>query len=280
VAKRPTPGRTKTAIETFPRAHPPRVLYWNDVWETARLSQELWGPELDRSMTDIAVIIPSRNEAGTIRRLVTEVLETMPVYVIVVDNGSTDETAKEARVAGARVIHESRRGYGYACAAGVAAARDAQILAFLDADYSFLPADLPALVTPILANEADLVLGSRWLGHIAPGAMPPQQRFGNWLASRLMNQLYDLSLTDLGPYRAIRHSLLSGLDMREMTFGWPTEMMVKAARRGARLVEVPVTFHSRQAGRSKISGTLRGTILAAWYILGVTLRYAWARPKR
>ena len=226
-------------------------------------------------MSRTAVIIPALDEAGNIRRLVTEVLETISADVIVVDNGSTDATGKEAQVGGAYVVHEPRRGYGYACAAGVSAAQDANLLAFLDGDYSFPPAELPTLIAPILADEADLVLGSRWLGHIAPGAMPPQQRFGNWLAARLMNRLYGLSITDLGPYRAIRRSLLDGLDMREMTYGWPTEMMVKAAKRGARLVEVPVSFHPRRAGRSKISGTLHGTILAGWYIMGVTLRYAW-----
>jgi glycosyltransferase involved in cell wall biosynthesis len=230
-------------------------------------------------MTNIAVIIPALNEAGNIRSLVTEVLETIPVQVIVVDNGSTDATAEEARAAGARVVHEPRRGYGYACAAGVASAQDANVLAFLDGDYSFLPSDLPTILAPILAGEADLVLGSRWLGYIAPGAMPFQQRFGNWLAARLMNFLYKLSITDLGPYRAICRPLLLALDMREMTFGWLTEMLVKAARQGARLAEVPVSYHSRRAGRSKVSGTLRGTLLAAWYILGVALRYAWARPR-
>jgi glycosyltransferase involved in cell wall biosynthesis len=219
------------------------------------------------------------NEAENIQPLVTEVLESMPVQVIVVDNGSTDATAEEARAAGAQVVYEPRRGYGYACAAGVAAAQDADVLVFMDGDYSFLPSELPTVLAPILAGEADLVLGSRWLGHIASGAMPFQQRFGNWLVARLMNLLYGLAITDLGPYRAIRRPLLMALNMSEMTFGWPTEMTVKAAKRGARLVEVPVSFHNRQAGRSKISGTLRGTLLAAWHILGVTLRYAWTRPE-
>jgi glycosyltransferase involved in cell wall biosynthesis len=226
-------------------------------------------------MTTTAVIIPALNEAGNIRRLVAEVQGMAPGRVIVVNNGSTDATAEEAQAADAQVVHELRRGYGYACAAGAAAARDADVLAFMDGDGSFLPAELPALLAPILADEADLVLGSRWRGAIAPGAMPFQQRFGNWLAARLMNTFYGLSVTDLGPYRAIRRSLLARLDMREMTFGWPTEMMVKAARQGARIVEVPVSYHPRRAGRSKVSGTLRGTLLAAWFILGVTLRYAW-----
>lgn len=231
-------------------------------------------------MDRVAVIIPALNEAGNIQRLVKEVLTVAPVRVIVVDNGSTDATAQEARAAGAQVVAEPRRGYGYACAAGTTAAQEADILVFLDGDYSFLPGELPLILAPILTGQADLVLGSRYRGHIARGAMPPHQRFGNWLVARLMNRLYGLSLTDLGPYRAIRHSLLTQLDMQEMTFGWPTEMMTKAARRGARLVEVPVSFHPRQAGRSKVSGTVRGTILATWFILGVTLRYAWSQPRR
>lgn len=227
----------------------------------------------------VAVIIPALNEAGNIHTLVSEVLATAPVKVIVVDNGSTDTTAKEAQAAGAQVVYEPRRGYGYACAAGVtaAAAGESDILVFLDGDYSSLPEELPLVLAPILAGEADLVLGSRYRGHIAAGAMPLHQRFGNWLVARLMNRLYGLSITDLGPYRAIRRSLLMSLDMQEMTFGWPTEMMTKAARRGARIIEVPVSFHKRRMGRSKVSGTVRGTILATWYILGVTLRYAWGR---
>ncbi len=144
----------------------------------------------------------------------------------------------------------------------------------MDGDYSSLPTEIPHLLAPILQNEADLSLGSRTLGHIATGAMPPHQRFGNWLSSWLMRWLYNISVTDLGPYRAIRAQLLHELQMKEMTFGWPTEMMVKMARRNGRIQEVPVSWHMRRSGQSKVSGTIRGSILAAYYILGVTIRYA------
>jgi len=223
----------------------------------------------------VAVIIPTLNEAGNIGELVSEVLASAPVQVIVVDNNSTDATAEEASQAGAKVVVERRQGYGFACAAGVAAAQGADVLVFMDGDHSFSAADLPHLLAPILEGRTDLVLGSRELGRIEAGAMPSHQRLGNWLVSRLMNALYGLSITDLGPYRAIREATLMELDMREMTYGWPTEMIVKVARNGARIAEIPVGYHNRRFGRSKVSGTLRGTVLAAWFIIGVTLRYAW-----
>jgi glycosyltransferase involved in cell wall biosynthesis len=219
----------------------------------------------------ITVIIPALNEAGSIRQLVREVQAIAPVDVIVVDNNSSDSTAQEARLGGARVVFEPRRGYGYACAAGVSAASTSEILIFLDGDYSFSPADLPSLLAPLLQEKADLVLGSRELGHIEPGAMPFHQRFGNRLVSRLISAIYGLSITDLGPYRAIRRQILSELKMQEMTYGWPTEMMVKAVRYGVRIVEVPVSYQRRRTGQSKVSGTLRGTLLATWIILRVTL---------
>jgi glycosyltransferase involved in cell wall biosynthesis len=196
--------------------------------------------------------------------------------VIVADNGSADDTAERAQAVGAKVIREPRRGYGYACAAGtaVALAQGAGIVAYMDGDFSSLPGELPEILGPIWAGEADLVLGSRSLGHIASGAMSPHQRFGNWLCARLLSGLYGVHVTDLGPFRAIRADWLASLDMQEMTFGWPTEMMVKVAKRGGCIVEVPVSWENRRSGRSKVSGTVRGSILAAYYIVGVTLRHA------
>jgi glycosyltransferase involved in cell wall biosynthesis len=237
----------------------------------------LTGPVIGSPST--TVIIPALNEAGNIQRLVREVLQTIPAQVIVVDNGSSDATGDEALAAGARLVREPRHGYGHACAAGVAAARDADILVFLDGDYSFLPAELPRLVEPIANGQADLVLGSRERGQIVPGSMPPHQRLGNRLISWLMKRLYGLNISDLGPYRAVRRSLLDQVSMAEMTYGWPVEMIVKAAQRRGCIVEVPVSYHNRQAGRSKVSGTLRGTLLAGWHILRVTLRYARWRPE-
>ena len=220
----------------------------------------------------IAVIIPALNEEGAIADLVRSVREQPVDEIIVVDNGSTDGTAEAARQAGARVIEESRRGYGHACAAGVRAIQGAEILVFLDGDFSFLPEEMPLLLSPIQAGKADLVLGSRERGSIAPGSMPFQQRFGNWLTAWLVRVLYRVSITDLGPYRAIRRGLLEDLSIQEMTYGWPAEMIVKAAQYRARILEVPVSYRARRAGQSKVSGTLRGTILAGYRILSVIFR--------
>ena len=222
------------------------------------------------------VVVPALNEAGNIGDLVTELLNQPIDGVVVVDNGSVDATGRIAAEAGAQLVVEPRQGYGYACQAGTraAVAAGAEIIVYIDGDYSSLPAEISRLTDPVLQEGVDLALGSRVLGQIEPGAMPPHQRFGNWLSSKLMGWLYGIPVTDLSPYRAIRTRLLLKLDMQEMTFGWPTEMMVKAARRGAHLQEVPVTWAVRRTGRSKVSGTIRGTILAAYYILGVTLKYA------
>jgi glycosyltransferase involved in cell wall biosynthesis len=224
----------------------------------------------------VAVIIPALNEAGNIAALVREARRQPVRWVIVVDNGSTDETATEARAAGAEVVAEPRRGYGYACAAGSARAlaAGASVLVYMDGDGSARPEELPRLLEPLERGAADLVLGSRVRGGAAAGALAPHQRFGNALSAALMRRLYGIAVTDLGPYRAIRAGLLRELAMREMTYGWPTEMTVKTARRGARVIEVPVSWANRRGGRSKVSGTVRGSVLAGIYILGVTLRYA------
>ncbi len=223
-----------------------------------------------------AVIIPALNEAEHIFALVSETLQQPVDWVFVVDNGSSDGTASRARKAGAQVIVEPRRGYGFACLAGARAAQQAgaHVLVFMDGDYSSLPAEMDRLVQPIQSAQADLVLGSRSLGKIARGAMPFHQHFGNWLSARVMRALYGVEVTDLGPYRAIGSGLLASLDMREGTFGWPTEMTVKVARRGGRILEVPVSWEKRRSGRSKISGTLRGTVLAAYHIFAVLIRYS------
>lgn len=221
----------------------------------------------------VSVIIPALNEAGNIAALVAAVRAQPVDEVVVVDNGSDDDTGQQAAAAGARVVSEPRRGYGYACAAGVSAATG-DVLVFLDGDFSFLPEEMPRLLEPLWRGEAVLVLGSRTLGTIEAGSMPPHQRFGNRLTSWLMGLLYGLRVTDLGPYRAVQRELVLSLGMAEMTYGWPTEMIVKAARRRARIREVPVSYASRRAGQSKVSGTLRGSFLAGWHILSVTLRYA------
>ncbi len=225
---------------------------------------------------NVAIIIPAHNEEAPLPGVIAEIPLGVSEQVIVVDNGSTDRTARVAHEAGALVVREPRVGYGYACAAGVRAAieQGVEVLVFLDGDGSSDPAQICDLLAPIEAGQAALVLGSRPAGGMEPGAMPPHAQFGNWLVARLMGLLYGLRVTDLGPFRAIRADLLPRLAMREMTYGWPTEMMVKAARLGAGIVEVPVRYRARRGGRSKVSGTIRGTVLATYFILLVTLRYA------
>jgi glycosyltransferase involved in cell wall biosynthesis len=221
----------------------------------------------------VSLVIPALNEAECLGPLLAELPAGMVRELIVVDNGSTDGTAEVARRSGARVVVEPRRGYGRACAAGVTVA-GGDVISFMDGDGSFVPAELAVLLGPLERGEADLVLGSRFHGGLVPGAMPSHQQFGNRLSAWLLRRLYALPLTDLGPFRAVRRDLLLALNMQEFTYGWPIEMVVKAARRRARILEAPVSFRPRLAGQSKVSGTLRGTVLAAYRILRVIFRYA------
>ncbi len=208
-----------------------------------------------------------------LRRLI-EVLDQLPASVAVHTreflNGHRAILERGALAAGARVIKEPRRGYGYACAAGAAAAQGADAVIFLDGDGSFDPQEIPRLLAPLADDHADLVLGTRMTGGTQAGAMPPHQLYGNRLAAILIRLLYGVSLTDLGPFRAVRNPLLQSLNLREMTFGYGTEMIVKAAQRRARIVEVPVTYQKRWTGHSKVSGTIRGTLLASYTIIRVT----------
>lgn len=221
----------------------------------------------------ISVIIPALNEAESIGWVLEAIPPGLVDEIVVVDGGSSDHTAEIARAHGCRVIEQLQRGYGRACATGVAAARG-EMVVFLDADGADDPGQLADVLDPVVRGQADLSLGSRLAGKMAPGAMPWHQRFGNWLAAWLIRRLYALQVTDLSPFRAVCRQSLLDLEMEEMTYGWPTEMMVKAARSGWRVAEVPVPYRPRLAGRSKISGTLRGTALATYQILTVILRYA------
>lgn len=221
----------------------------------------------------VSLIIPALNEAECLEPLLSEVPTGMVQQVIVVDNGSTDNTAQVAQAAGAMVVREPRRGYGFACAAGTAVAQG-DVLAFMDGDGSFMPGELLNLLAPLSSGKADLVLGARRAANANKIVMPPHQRFGNHLFVWLLRLRFGLILTDLGPYRVIQRDLLLDLAMQEHTFGWPLEMIIKTARRGAHIIELPVTYRPRLAGQSKVGGTLRGTILTAYRFTSVMLRYA------
>jgi glycosyltransferase involved in cell wall biosynthesis len=222
----------------------------------------------------ISVVIPALNEAQAIGEVVSTVPRDRVQDIFVVDNGSTDDTAKQATLAGARVIHEPRRGYGSACMAGVKAAWNSDIIVFLDGDRSDDPHQLDAIAMPVLQDQADLVIGSRIGRGLEKGAMPLHGRLGNRLIVFLLRLLYGVRITDIGSFRAIKTDDLFDLKMEQMTYGWPSEMVVKAARKGLRIQSVPITYR-RRIGQSKVTGTLKGTIMATYYMFLVPLKYLW-----
>jgi glycosyltransferase involved in cell wall biosynthesis len=229
-------------------------------------------------MLTVDLIIPARDEADSVAAVIAAVPREGDGWrvrrIVVVDNGSRDTTAAVARAAGAEVVSEPVAGYGRACLSGIASLRSAppQAVAFLDADNSDDARELPLLLAPLLHEAADLVIGSRVLGNRETGAFTPVQEFGNSLASRLLRSFFGLRATDLGPFRVIRWPALESLGMRDRDFGWTVEMQARAARAGLRTVEVPVSYRRRRHGRSKIAGTLTGSVRAGWKIVATLVR--------
>lgn len=225
-----------------------------------------------RDQSRISVIIPAINEEQSIGKVIAEIPDWVD-EIIVVDNGSTDKTAEAAREASAIVLFEAVRGYGAACLTGIARLNNPDIVVFLDGDYSDYPVEMSRLVDPIIKEEADMVIGSRVLGKTEKGALTPQARFGNWLSCKLIQLFWKVPYTDLGPLRAIRFESLQWLDMQDRNYGWTVEMQIKAAQKGVRSMEVPVSYRKR-IGKSKVSGTVRGVILAGSKILWIIFRTA------
>lgn len=212
----------------------------------------------------IAIIIPALNEETAIAAVIADIPKfEPPAHIIVVDNGSTDSTVQIARQAGATVIAQPIRGYGHACLAGILHAKEAEVLIFLDGDYSDYPEEIPQILSPLLSNQADFVIGSRIKGHRLPGSMPFHQLLGNILFAWILNIRFQISISDIGPFRAIRRESLLKLNLTELTYGWTLEMIICAAQSRLRIVEVPVSYRPR-LGYSKVSGTIPGSIRAAF----------------
>jgi len=222
----------------------------------------------------IGVVIPALNEEKSIGRVLSDIPDWVD-EVIVADNGSEDATASVAEAHGARVVKQPKRGYGAACLKGIAALQPCDIVVFIDGDYSDHPDEMDGLVAPIIEDRADLVIGSRVRGALAKGALTPQQIFGNWLACRLMAIFWKAEFSDLGPFRAIRSRSLEAIGMADENFGWTVEMQIKALRSGLRCDEIPVSYRER-IGVSKVSGTIKGSVLAGYTILRVIGQSAWA----
>lgn len=222
----------------------------------------------------ISVIIPAFNEEKSIGKVVRDIPKDLVSHVIVVNNNSTDNTVEVAHEAGAIVLDETRKGYGWACLKGIDKSKElnTEIVVFLDGDYSDYPEEIKDVVRPILEENMDMVIGSRVLGKREKGSLTPQQVFGNWLATRLMRIFYRVRFTDLGPFRAIKSDALEQLKMADKTYGWTIEMQIKAAKHKMKFCEVPVKYRKR-IGVSKVSGTVKGTVLAGIKIIFAVFKY-------
>ena len=225
---------------------------------------------------DIRVIIPALNEQNAIGHVIEEIPKDWITEIIVVDNGSTDQTFTTAQELGVIVLKEPKRGYGWACLKAIDHLSNSNlkpyVIVFIDADYSDYPSELVKLVDPIINGTADMVIGSRNLGIKEPGSMMPQQIFGNWLATTLISYLYGTDYTDLGPFRAIKYDALMQLKMNDKTYGWTVEMQIKAIKNKLNIQEVAVNYRKR-IGISKVSGTFKGTILAGYKIISTIIKY-------
>ena len=228
----------------------------------------------------IDVIIPAFNEEGSIGSVIKDIPSAIVRDIVVVDNNSFDSTSEIATAAGALVLSESTQGYGAACLRGLNYLKTKDVLpdvvVFLDADYSDYPEQMAELVLPIKNNDVDMVLGSRTKGSMSKNAMPVQQRFGNWLATNMIQLFFGYKFTDLGPFRAIKFNKLLELNMQDKTYGWTVEMQLKALRSKLKIIEIPVDYRQR-IGESKISGTLKGTVLAGYKIITTIFRYLYLK---
>lgn len=224
----------------------------------------------------IIVIIPAYNEENSIAKVIADIPDGLVSEIVVVNNNSNDATVVNASNAGATVLHEKRPGYGFACLKGIEYIKQLRpapdIVVFIDADYSDHPEEMPLLVQPIMNQEVDLVIGSRALGKKEKGSMTVPQVFGNWLATRLLKIIYNVRYSDLGPFRAIRFDKLLEINMQDTTYGWTVEMQLKAAKLKMKIIEVPVSYRKR-IGFSKISGTVKGTVLAGYKIITTIFKY-------
>jgi len=214
----------------------------------------------------VALVIPTLDEEAAIAGVIAAIPPGTVDDIIVADSASTDRTVERARAAGARVVSESRRGYGRACRAGAEAAGDCDIIVFLDGDGSDCPELIPLLVEPIAEGRADFVIGSRTRGAREPNSMSAHQILAGYAIGGALRLLYGVSYSDMGPFRAIGRDALMRLDMRETSYGWNLEMQMRAARMGLRIIELPVAHRRRAGGVSKVSGTLGGTLKASWRI--------------